>query len=166
MRRRLCIIASTIVLVLMLAMPATARPTRVAAPASPGELVGPCPFTVGYSFPRNDEYSLLFGDPADPSHIITTGAFWVTLTNVSNDNTITLNISGPGRLDRQGDGSSTLTAWGTWLFFFFPDQLGPNSPGMMVLNNGRTVIHTEADGFHQQIISTSGTSSDVCAMLA
>jgi hypothetical protein len=166
MRRRIAAAVALVLLTLTLATPAMAKPTRVPAPATPGELVGTCPFTVSFTFPRNDEYSILFGDPEAPSHVITTGAFWVTLTNESNGNTVTLNISGPGRLEFHEDGTSTLTTWGTWLLFFFPDQLGEGSPGSMTLLNGRTVVEIEADGVHQEIVRQTGTRSDVCAMLA
>jgi hypothetical protein len=97
--------------------------------------------------------------------VIVQGHLVVELTNVETGASITRNISGPGVFTFGSDGSTTLTAWGQWSFFFFPDQLGPDAPGSLVLNRGRTVLLIDADGFHQTILSRTGTQEDLCAAL-
>jgi hypothetical protein len=154
--------------VLCIAAPASAGPTR--APAPVGALDLPnifCGFVVHAEFPKNKEYTLTYSDDGGAiTHVRTTGAFEVTLTNASNGHSHTFNISGPGDLVPNADGSATLTATGHWLFFFAPGQLGPGTPGSMVTFTGRTVIWTAANGFDQKILTRTGTMSDVCAALA
>jgi len=163
MRRRLFAVgAITAVTLLISTTPASAgKPTREAAPIpSPGTLEGFCSFPVDYVLTANDEYTLTFSDGS----VRTTGSLKATLTNPENDRSIDANIPGPGVRIFHDDGSNTLYSSGPWLQFFAPDQLGPGTDGSMLLMFGRTVIHTDADGFHQQIVST-GTSRDVCAIL-
>jgi hypothetical protein len=91
--------------------------------------------------PEGKEYSLIYSDAGGTvTHTRTTGALAVTLTNSSNGHTHTFNISGPGDLVPNADGSTTLTATGNWIFFFAPGQLGVGSPGAMVTFTGRTVL--------------------------
>jgi len=153
---------------LCLAAPATAGPTRVPAPAAAVDLPDIfCGFAIHAEFPKNNEYSLIYSDAGGTiTHTRTTGALAVTLTNASNGHTHTFNISGPGDLVPNADGSTTLTATGNWIFFFAPGQLGVGSPGAMVTFTGRTVLWTAANGFDQEIRSHTGTMSDVCAILA
>jgi hypothetical protein len=168
MRKILSLGAAVAIAVLCLAVPATAGPTRVPAPVGALDLPDIfCGFVIHAEFPKNKEYSLIYTDAGGTvTHIRTTGAFAVTLTNTSNGHTHTFNISGPGNLVPNQDGSTTLTATGHWLFFFAPGQLGVGSPGSMVTFTGRTVLWTAANGFDEEIRSRTGTMSDVCAMLA
>ena len=168
MFRRLCLTAACVTLMLALAAPASAGgPTRVAAPIpSPGTLEGFCPFAVHYDLTVNNEYQLVFTDAAgETTHIRTTGGLQATLSNPESGRSIHVNISGPGNLVLHEDGSTTLHSSGSWLFFWAPDQLGPGTEGTMALTHGKIVVHTDADGFHQQILKRTGTSRDVCAIL-
>ena len=167
MRTILSLAAAVAIAVVSLATPATAGPTRVPAPAGAVDLPDIfCGFVVHAEFPKNKEYSLVYSDGGTVTHIRTTGALAVTLTNASNGHSHTFNISGPGDLVFNEDGSTTLTATGNWILFFAPDQLGVGSPGSMVTFTGRTVLWTAANGFEQEILSRTGTRTDVCAMLA
>ena len=168
MRKILSLGVTAAIAVLCLATPATAGPTRVPAPAGAADLPDFfCGFAIHAEFPKNNEYSLIYSDAGGTvTHTRTTGALAVTLTNSSNGHTHTFNISGPGDLVPNADGSTTLTATGNWIFFFAPGQLGVGSPGSMVTSTGRTVLWTAANGFDQEIRSHTGTMSDVCAMLA
>ncbi len=169
MRKILSLGVLVAVFVIGIAGPAGAGPTRTAAPA-PDPLDLPdifCGFDVRAQFPKNNEYTLTYTDGSGTvTHSRTTGAFETTLTNMSNDHAATFNISGPGNLVWNEDGSTTLHASGTWLFLFAPDQLGAGSPGELVLFTGHTVLWTAANGFDQQIVSFSGTTRDVCAAIA
>ncbi len=168
MRTILSLGATVAIALVCLAAPATAGPTRVPAPAGAVDLPDIfCGFAIHAEFPKNNEYSLIFSDAGGTvTHTRTTGALAVTLTNASNGHTHTFNISGPGDLVSNADGSTTLTATGHWIFFFAPGQLGVGSPGSMVTFTGHTVLWTAANGFDQEIRSHTGTMSDVCAMLA
>jgi hypothetical protein len=168
MRKILSLGAAVAIAMVCLATPATAGPTRIPAPAGAVDLPDIfCGFGVHAEFPKNKEYSLIYSDAGGTvTHIRTTGALAVTLTNASNGHTHTFNISGPGDLVPNTDGSTTLTATGNWIFFFAPGQLGVGSPGSMVTFTGRTVLWTAANGFDQEIRSRTGTMSDVCATLA
>jgi hypothetical protein len=151
------------------AAPASAAgPTRPPAPASAFDLPDIfCGFAIHVEFPKNNEYSLIYTDANGVvTHVRTTGAFATTMTNLSNDHSHTFNISGPGDLVPNADGSTTLTGTGTWLFFFAPGQLGPGTPGSMVTFTGRFVLRTAANGFDEQIVSRSGIMRDACAALA
>ena len=134
MRKILSLGAAVAIAMVCLATPATAGPTRVPAPAGAVDLPDIfCGFGVHAEFPKNKEYSLIYSDAGGTvTHIRTTGALAVTLTNESNGHTHTFNISGPGDLVPNEDGSTTLTATGHWIFFFAPGQLGVGSPGAMV----------------------------------
>ena len=168
MRTILSLGVTAAIAVLCLAAPATAGPTRVPAPAGAVDLPDIfCGFVVHAEFPKNKEYSLVYSDAGGTvTHIRTTGALAVTLTNASNGHWHTFNISGPGDVVFNEDGSTTLTATGHWLFFFAPGQLGAGSPGSLTTVTGRTVLWTAANGFDQEIRSHTGTMSNVCAMLA
>ena len=67
---------------------------------------------------------------------ITNGTLKVRLTEPDSGTSIVRNISGPGTTIFHADGSSTLTARGTWFFFFFPGDLGPGSEPMSIVNTG------------------------------
>jgi hypothetical protein len=100
----------------------------------------------------NKQYAITF------SNGMTTvvGALSVRLTNLDEPTqSIVLNIPGPGFFDESG-----LTATGPWLFFFFPGDLGPGSPGVLAYTVGR--VRLDESGFHL----LAGRQVDLCAALA
>jgi hypothetical protein len=163
------VVLLTSIFTLLTAGPASAgMPTREFLPAEPFDLdAGPCPFVIHVEFPVNKEYAITFTDAdGNPTRVIVQGALVATLTNTENDESVTLNISGPGTTTFREDGSTLLQASGNWAIFFFPGQLGPGAPGSLVYNQGRIVILTAANGFDQTILSQSGPQTDVCALLS
>jgi hypothetical protein len=89
-----------------------------------------------------------------------TGVFKVELTNVATQETLALNISGPGKFSADG---STLNTYGTWLLFGEAGQLPGPDPGMLLVS-GHSTLQLGATGITS--ISTRGTVTDVCALLA
>jgi hypothetical protein len=169
MRTKLFLLSGIVAIVAVLTpTPASAgAPVREFLPAAPFDLDGPCPFVVHAEFPVNNEYTITFTDAdGNPTRIIIEGSLFTTLTNTETDESVTLNISGPGVITFGADGSTLLNAWGNWTIFFFPGQLGPGSPGSFILNQGRMEILTAANGFDQQILSQSGKQTDVCALIS
>ena len=91
--------------------------------------------------------------------VLFTGSLKVEVTNLDTDETIALNISGPGKISSDG---TTLTGTGPWLFFGEAGFFGPGSPPELSTNSGRFAINL-ADG---SFISRVGHSVDLCALLA
>jgi hypothetical protein len=91
--------------------------------------------------------------------IMFTGALKVEVTNLESGKTITLNISGPGKISTAGE---VLTGTGPWLFFGEAGFFGPGSPPELSTNDGRFTIDL-ADG---SFISRIGRSVDLCPLLA
>lgn len=166
-RHALTLAAALAILVIGGTPAMAAGPVRVPSPSAPGDLEGICDFVVHAEFPVNDQYAIATTDAdGNPTRVLVTGALVAELTNMDTGGSITLNISGPADITFGDDGSTTLVATGSWALFFFADQLGPGSDAMFVHTRGRTVIRTESDGFHQTILSQTGTQRDLCEVLA
>jgi hypothetical protein len=157
-----------VVVTLLAAAPASAgAPTREFLPAGPFDITGACPFVVHVDYLANKEYAITFTDAdGNPTHAIVQGDLVAKFTNVSNEHSVTINISGPGRYDFGSDGSLLVTAWGNWTFPFVPGQLGPGAPGELILNQGTLVLFIAPNGFDETIVSHTGKQTDVCAMIA
>ena len=70
------------------------------------------------------------------------------------------NVSGPGTITFA---DLLFVGRGSQLFFFFPDELGPGTPGSMFINRGRVVEYL---GEPRKIVSQSGVQEDLCATLS
>jgi hypothetical protein len=166
--RRLAVLVSIASLVLLIPMSASAsKPVKEPLPLPPViELPGVCPGSgIVADILANREQAKTWSDAnGDPVRTITTGTLKVRLTDPDSGTSIMRNISGPGTTIFHADGSSTLTARGTWFFFFFPGDLGPGSEPMSIINSGQIVIHTDPNGT-QSIRSRTGTLEDVCKTL-
>lgn len=80
-------------------------PERVPAPI-PDPLTFNCPnFTMRATFPANQQYALIFTYPDGSAKLIFTGRLVVTFTNLSNNKSLTANISGPAVNTFNADGS-------------------------------------------------------------
>jgi|SRR5512133_1553054 hypothetical protein len=143
-------------LLALIAVPVGAadKPTREFVPA-PSEFTldaSVCGFDVLVEVLTNKQYAITF------SNGMTTvvGALSVRVTNLDDPTqSMVLNIPGPGFFDESG-----LTATGPWLFFFFPGDLGPGSPGVLAYTVGR--VRLDESGFHL----LAGRQVDLCAALA
>jgi hypothetical protein len=138
------------------------KPTRSFLPAGDFVLDGPCAFPVGVETLTNKEFGTEFSD----GRFLITGSFKIRLTNLGPGGTsIDVNISGPGVLTPTPDGGVKLTTWGNWMFWFFPGDLGPQSPGRLLFVTGHGSEVFDAGG---KVVSVSlpPNTTDACAALS
>jgi hypothetical protein len=155
--RRVATFFTMLALLALIAVPVAAadKPTREFVPA-PSEFTidsSICGFDVLVEVLTNNQYAITF------SNGMTTvvGALSVRLTNLDDPtHSIVLNIPGPGFFDESG----ALKATGPWLFFFFPGDLGPGSPGVLAYTVG--LVRFDESGLHP----LAGRQVDLCAALA
>lgn len=122
---------------------------------------GPCPFPVFIHVVSNNSYTIEFFDAeGNLTRTIIQGHVVLELTNVTTGTSVIRNVSGPGTIT---EADQIIVKEGPWLFFFFPDELGPGSPGSMFINRGRVV---EFLGEPHEIISQTGDQEDLCATLS
>ena len=108
--KRLIAILLGVVLTLLLAPAASAdKPVREFLPAGDFTLTGVCPFPVREQVVTNNEFITTFTDGRQ----LITGSFKVRATNLDSDESLDLNISGPGVITENSDGSVTLDAHGS-----------------------------------------------------
>ena len=159
--KRVIAILLGVVLALLSAPAASAdKPVREFLPAGDFTLTGVCPFPVGVEVITNNEFITTFSDGRQ----LVTGTLKVRATNLDSDESLDLNISGPGVITENSDGSVTIEAHGSWLLWFFPGDLGPGSPGRLFVNNGHFVQTFSSAGV--TIDRQTGSQEDLCAALA
>jgi hypothetical protein len=82
-------------------------------------------------------------------------------------NSIDINMSGPGRITLNEDGSLSVRVEGRNLVFFFPGDLGPNEPGALYLTTG---LITETISPLGEVVpgtfAATGTVTNLCTLLA
>jgi hypothetical protein len=129
------------------------------------QLDGVCSFSIGFHVLVNRETQTTFSDGT----ILITGSFTDQITNLS-DPTKSLidNNSGPITETPNADGSViSVKVTGQGALFFFPGQLGPGSPGQLLLTNGLFQEQVDANGIVPGSVSYRGkTPTDVCIALA
>jgi hypothetical protein len=94
---------------------------------------------------------------------LSTGPLKVRVTNVATDESLDLNISGPGRIVEEGE---TLIATGPWLFFIPIGALDDPALQGLHLTRGRVVAEIDEMGNVLRFISINGAVEDICAALA
>lgn len=148
-----------------MAVAATAVPAAASGPIrqplvnTPGQLTGLCSFPVDMTFPVNGESSITFFDSAgNPTRTLINGPLVVTLTNADDPSkTLTQNISGPGQIIYNADGSETITFLGNSAVFV---QDG------ILLTRGRVVGLAASPTATTVILTATGLQSNVCDLLA
>jgi hypothetical protein len=88
----------------------------------------------------------------------------VQLTNLSNNKSLDLNVSGPGRIILNEDGTETWYSGGTWLIFLAPTDIPHYQPRMFMFS-GRMVIE-DSGGNITSLTPVGGRSVDLCAALS
>ena len=152
------------VIVALAPAPAAAdQPAREGLPAAPLTLdASICGFVVDVTFPSNKEFVTTFSNGKQ----IITGSLDATLTNAQNGRSTTINISGPGSIVPNGDGTSTFTLSGRSLIFLLPNQVGQGSPGRLILTSGPVVFQLDQNGNLTSYRITSASVRDMCPVLA
>ena len=121
---------------------------------------GACPFPVSFHVLKNSEYTIdFFDDQGNKVRTIIQGQVVLEITNLDTGVSIVRNVSGPGTITHA---DQIFVGRGSGLFFFFPGDLGPGTPGSMFINHGRVV---EFQGVPRKIISQTGTQEDLCETL-
>jgi hypothetical protein len=137
------------------------KPVKFPTPAEDFTITGACSFDVGVEFLTNKSFAIVF----DNGVTISAGSLEVRLTNESDPSkSIEVNISGPGKFAPTADGGFVVEARGPWLFFFTPGELGPGSPGMLVLTRGQAIL--AVDGSGNASFTPAANTTDLCAALA
>ena len=142
---------------LMAAVPAAADgPIRVPVPFGPPMVVPVCmpAFEVLVAATTDNEVSKDFYENGQLVKIITTGSLKLTLTNMTSGKTISENVSGPGFVTINPDGSATVIVTGLSL-----GQLGD------LATSGRIVFDIAADGT-VTLASPVHHSTSLCTALA
>jgi len=158
-KRFLLAICGVLIVGVMIAPPVAAGgPVRVKLDIPPGTISGLCAFDVDVAIPVNTEYNIVFFDSSGtPVKAITQGLLIVTFTNISNGNSLTLNISGPGIASFNPDGSQTLVFLGNGVLFTATD---------VIYSSGRVVLVAPDPLSQGVIVSASGNQRSLCSLLA
>jgi hypothetical protein len=139
------------------------QPTRSPLPATPFQFSADvCGFPIDFVPLQNKEFGKVFSNGI----FAINGVFKAQYTNVVNEKTITLNISGPLKLTPQPDGTTLVIGTGGQAIFFFPGQLGPSSPGAFFLTHGRFSELVDENGPIPGTFTTKGRLESICAMLS
>lgn len=142
------------------------KPTRV--PIPPANTLFPagsaCAFALQLTTISGKEKGTLFPQQANGDQVEEiTGSLTASLTNVSNNKSITANLSGPGKVTIHADGSVTFDARGNSFFAFAPTDT-PAGPDAFI-SSGPVDDFFAASG-QQTLQSESGTKLDVCNALS
>jgi hypothetical protein len=140
---------------------------RVYVPSGPFDLPATvCGFPVHVSYPLDNEYTVKTSTAPDGTTTERlTGHLEVQLTNLSNGNTVTLNVSGPATITRAPDGSGTIDGQGGGVLFFGPrTQAALGVPGID-LTDGHLVQQVDSAG-HTTALSVDGRQSDGCSLIS
>jgi hypothetical protein len=162
MRRLAALLVAAALAGLALVSAASAdKPERFFLPASDSVLSCPS-FDVRYEIVDNNEFGTVFSD----GRFLVTGTFKIRLTNLSDPTkSLEANISGPGVVTPTADGGISITAWGRWLFWFFPGMLGPGSPAQLLLTSGLATETIDAAGNITSFTPARNTA-DACPLLS
>jgi hypothetical protein len=139
-------------------------PTHVPSmPIADFTLTDSCAFPVLVHIDTNKEVTTTFSD----GHMLVTGSLTATLTNSTDPaKSVHVNISGPGTFTPLPNGHTLQKSVGPWLFFFSPNQLGPGTPGRLILTTGTVTALIDPSGSLTSFTHTNGTTTGLCGQLA
>ena len=128
--------------------------------------VGPCPdpFSVSFHVLENNAHTIdFFDDQGIKVRTIIQGQVVLEITNTDTRVSIVRNVSGPATITYA---DHIYVARGSTLFFFFPGDLGPGTPGSMFINHGRVVQFLgHPPEVPHEILSQTGQRENLCATL-
>jgi hypothetical protein len=122
-----------------------------------------CPFTVTAEPVREDlRVRYHYDDAGNVDGYEATGQLIARITNVDTGESVVRNLSGPGTVTFNPDGSYDAVVSGDFLVFF----LGQDSPAhQLLLLSGHTVLHGAPNGA-KTLVSNSGQAENLCDTLA
>ena len=123
-----------------------------------------CPFGVHVQpFVDREVTTLHFDSHGQLRWIAITGFLSVRVRNTDSNRSITVNISGPGKITFRPDGTAVLKASGNWLFF---QRSVDDPPNELLLNSGHALLVASPDPPNPvTIVRRTGTSQDLCQVL-
>jgi hypothetical protein len=123
-----------------------------------------CPFRVSWVDESNKSTTKVFYDrEGNPRFLHGSGQIFTRITNLENGKSVRLNISGPGRITLNEDGSATIIGTGPWLIGFFPTDV-PAGPKLLY-THGRFRLDVAPDGT-LTLVDAPPRSTDICETLA
>ena len=141
-------------------------PTKEAAPTPPPVTFPArtvCAFPVTFESVVNQLFFITFVDRADDFRFqIGAGYQLLRVTNEATHESMLINVTGPGKVTANPDGSITIEGGGHWLVGFLP---GDSPSSRLLLMDGRIVLNVSSTGT-LTLVSHEGTTQDVCAALA
>ncbi len=121
---------------------------------------------VGLDAPVNKGYFKLL-KAADGSEIfLITGALRVSFTNLQTGKTLIENVSGPGHLTANPDGSATVVARGRGFTFLMCEDARRLGMPVMFVYGGVLTEQVTADGTVTSVSMQGDVQVDVCAALS
>jgi hypothetical protein len=150
------------------AAPALARgPKWQFVPAAPFTLPASfCGFKIRVSFPVNKEYSKILQATNGSMTTLITGALTVSNTNLSTGKTITINISGPGKVTTFHDGSVILSSKGRSAYALSPADAQRFGVPPLGVTTGAQTASFAPDGSVTSFSLHGHVLVDVCAALS
>jgi hypothetical protein len=137
------------------------EPTYQGAITAPAGAV--CPFSVTAEPVREDLRVRYHHDAAgEVDGYQATGQLIARITNNETGVSVVRNLSGPGTVTFNPDGSYDAVAGGDFLIFFLA---GDQPANQLLLLKGQTVLHGAPDG-SKTLVSHSGTVENLCDTLA
>ena len=169
-RALMAIVAALLGTLALLGTAQAAEPTVGSAPTKPANCSPPgclpgtdtagkngyCPFQVTITYTGGQK-------PSGPNGLFT-GHGTATVTNTSNGKTLTYNISGPGTVTNNPDGSFSVNAGGPNLLYTTVANSYPGVP-QLAYSTGQVQFTVDAKGLTTSY-SLQGQRTDVCAALA
>jgi hypothetical protein len=141
------------------------KPDREPLEKSTFLITDSCDFDVLYDETTNREvFTTFFDKEGNPTKMLITGSLKARLTNMSNDKSLDVNISGPGKITLNEDGTETWYSGGTWLIFLSPVDV-PDFQPRLFLSSGRMVIE-DTEGVITSLTVVGGRITDLCAALS
>jgi hypothetical protein len=144
------------------------RPIKFPTPApdqafAAGDL---CSFPVTIVSPRfNNGFAIIHTQKDGTTWLWGGGHGEAVVTNTANRKSMTINVTGPGKIYFNDDGSIDIVGGGHWLVAQTADDPAPTAPSLW-LYSGSITIHLSSET-GTQIVGYNGTAPiDVCAALA
>jgi hypothetical protein len=157
------------ILSLLLFLPAqivnAEKPVREPLPSESFVTSDACEFDVYFEvFTSRSFITTFFDTDGNPTRMLITGALKGQLTNLSNNKSMDVNVSGPGRVILNEDGTQTWYSGGTWFLGLYPED-APDFQPRAFLYSGKMVLEI-GGGNITSITLAGGHLVDVCAALS
>jgi hypothetical protein len=157
------------ILSLLLFLPAqivnAEKPVREPLPSESFVTSDACEFDVYFEvFTSRSFITTFFDTDGNPTRMLITGALKGQLTNLSNNKSMDVNVSGPGRVILNEDGTETWYSGGTWFLGLYPED-APDFQPRAFLYSGKMVLEI-GGGNITSITLAGGHLVDVCAALS